>query len=94
MSNSNSNIRVRPYLSIEECRTILSCIPESEKELREKISILLVKYDAGFIKGSYEARPRASVVSNLGFDSDAESRYLSGEMTPEESAAYEAALLK
>lgn len=94
MSKSNSNIRVRPYLSIEECRTILTHIPESEVELKEKISILLVKYDAGFIKGSYEARPRASVVSNLGFDSDAESRYLSGEMTPEESAAYESALLK
>lgn len=94
MSNSNSNIRVRPYLSIEECRTILTHIPETEVELKEKISILLVKYDAGFIKGCYEAKPRASVVSNLGFDSDAESRYLSGEMTPEESAAYEESLLK
>lgn len=94
MSQSKSNLRVRPYLSIEECRTILTHLPETEVELREKISVLLVKYDAGFIKGCYEARPRSTVVSNLGFDSDAESRYLAGEMTPEEAAAYEAALLK
>lgn len=93
MSNESS-IKLRPYLSIAECKLILSLLPESEKELREKLSILLLKYDAGFIKGSYISTPRTKVTDNLGFTNEDERRYLSGEMTPEESTLYEISLLK
>lgn len=92
--SAESSIKLRPYLSITECKLILSLLPESEKELREKFSVLLLKYDAGFIKGSYISNPRKTTANNLGFTDEDELRYLAGEMTEEESAAYEAALLK
>lgn len=92
--STESSIKLRPYLSIAECKLILSLLPESEKELREKFSVLLLKYDAGFIKGSYISNPRKTAADNLGFTNEDERRYLAGEMTPEEAVIYEAALLK
>lgn len=91
---NESTIKIRPYLSIAECKLILSLLPETEKELREKLSVLLLKYDAGFIKGSYISNPRKSIADNLGLTSEDERRYLAGEMTQEESILYEMTLLK
>jgi hypothetical protein len=79
---------------------ILSAIAESDDtiahELRTSFNILLLKADAGIAKGSYIPRPRATITDKLGFSisSPEESRYLAGEMTPEEEDAYLNNLMK
>jgi hypothetical protein len=79
--SAESQIKLRPYLSIAECKLILSSLPQEESELRDKLSILLLKYDAGFVKGSYVSSPRKTHEENLGFS---ESDLLSGNLTPEQ----------
>ena len=95
---SSDNIKVRPYLSVSELKYISeklsSDISPIAVRIKTNLAQIILKYDAGFIKGSYTAKPRASISDNLGFNSDLEeSRYLNGEMSAEESEAYELKLL-
>ena len=92
--------KFRPYLTQHQMEFILMRLAESQdaeaNEIRTAFNLLLVKIGAGIATGSYSPSPRKGVKDKLGFtfQDEQESKYLNGEMTPEEEAQYEAELIK
>lgn len=92
-----SNVKLRPYLTLEEIKyisdTLSDKIDPTAVAIRRNFAQIIMKYDAGFIKGSYIPSPRESTLQKLGAHSE-ELNYLSGNMTPEQEADYERKLLE
>jgi hypothetical protein len=102
MSNINTKdenkIKLRPYLSVTQCKYLVGLLSENAepaaKSIHEMLRQTLLKYDAGFVVGSYTAKPRATLADKLGLQADEEARYLAGEMSEEEEASYLTELMK
>lgn len=102
-TNPIDRIKLRPYLTVGQIRFLLQIIAEREdshlplpRGISATLQTAIIKYDAGLISGSYTSRPRESLSDKLGLGvSDGEeARYMSGEMSEEEAAAFELALMK
>ena len=96
-----SNTKYRPYLSISQVSYLKGLIEKDDTALKQTVgldlmqqfTLLEIKAGIGAIKGSYVPKPRETIESKLGLAPEDENRYLSGDMTPEEEASYEAKLL-
>lgn len=93
---SQPNPKLRPYLSVTEIESILTLTQSStdpiHKSIHRTLSQSILKYSAGFTKGSYVPSPRPTLGSSLGLD--AELRYMNNEMSEEEEREYEANLMR
>ena len=91
--------KYRPYLSLEQIEYILTKLAEDQdilaSQIKSALQPLVFKASVGLATGSYKPRARVGVKDKLGFSTSDldESRYLNGEMTPEEEAEYEKKLM-
>lgn len=92
----SSNVKLRPYLSVAEINHILEKLRDDTSTIgvgiRKNLSLLSLKYDGGYSRGSYTPSPRQSTLEKLGAHTD-ELRYLNGEMSAQEEAEYESNLI-
>jgi hypothetical protein len=64
--------------------------------IRASLQSICFKAKVGLATGSYQPKPRPTLVDKLGFaiSSPDDARYLAGEMNPEEEERYLAAMMK
>lgn len=93
--------KYRPYLTSKQLHFILSCIETAGRDeepealqIQASFHKILALESVGAIKGSYVPTPRQSVADKLGLVDPDETRYLNGEMTPEEEIEYQNKIMR
>lgn len=87
------NLKFRPVLSLEQINHIIDAMTHSDPltiSIRRVLIPLVAKIEVGAISPAYKLSETHALKMA---ESDANKRYQSGEMTPEEEAEYEAKIL-